>query len=84
MGSQYVREEVLKRDCYKCQICGTKGSLFNKLTMHHIIFRSHGGKYTVDNLVTWCQRCHRAFHKEYDSQHKSCRKKRGKKGRMRC
>ncbi len=59
-----VREEVLKRDNYKCQICGDnrfyleKGRVTN-LEVHHIKPISQGGKcIDRDNLITLCKACH--------------------------
>jgi len=64
-GRRPVRKAVLARDGHKCQICGTKGSRRNKLTMHHIRYKRHKGKFIVSNLITYCELCHRAYHKEY-------------------
>ena len=50
-----VREFVLERDNYKCQICESK----NKLHIHHITKRCSGGDHNPDNLVTLCSSCHR-------------------------
>ena len=60
-----VRRIVLKRDGYKCTDCGTPGTKKNKLTMHHIRFRRHGGTNDPWNLRTLCQRCHNALHKMF-------------------
>jgi len=51
--------EVLKRDDYRCQGCGNT----RHLELHHIIFRSQGGKDEADNLVMLCRRCHQRTHK---------------------
>jgi 5-methylcytosine-specific restriction endonuclease McrA len=47
------RREVLKRDKYRCQYCGSR----SKLTLDHVIPRSKGGLNTWDNLVTACESC---------------------------
>ena len=48
------RRNILKRDGFKCQYCGTvKGPL----TVDHIIPRTKGGKDTWDNLVSACVKC---------------------------
>jgi 5-methylcytosine-specific restriction endonuclease McrA len=62
--SHDVRDKVLARDGYHCQHCGTSGSTHNKLTMHHQIYRRHGGQSTVDNLITLCQSCHSDYHRK--------------------
>ena len=56
-----VREYVLARDKHICQCCKGK-SKDAKLETHHIIFRSHGGSDSPDNLVTLCHTCHSGFH----------------------
>lgn len=55
-----VRLAVLERDSYQCQLCGTSGE--NRLQLHHIIFRSQGGKHDEENLVVLCFRCHEDVH----------------------
>jgi hypothetical protein len=45
-----VREQVLRRDRWRCQFCGTS----QRLEVHHQTFRSHGGSDTPENLVTLC------------------------------
>lgn len=67
-GSQYqdptrldenVRMACLMRDGYQCQQCGKKGV---RLEAHHILFREHGGKDTLSNLLTLCEACHHKLH----------------------
>jgi hypothetical protein len=50
-----VKEEVMKRDNYECQICGSK----IRLHVHHIISRINGGNHNTENLITLCSSCHR-------------------------
>ncbi len=52
-----VRAAVRKRDGGKCRCCGKPG-----FDLHHIVYRSRGGKDTEDNLVTTCRACHTAIH----------------------
>jgi 5-methylcytosine-specific restriction endonuclease McrA len=59
-----VRKAVYKRDDYKCRNCHTT----KYLELHHIIFRSQGGKDIEENLVTLCNRCHRWAHKYRDQR----------------
>ena len=54
-----LRYAILKRDDYRCQLCGdspalTKGTA---LEVDHIHPFSQGGKTTEDNLRTLCRRC---------------------------
>ena len=53
------REAVLNRDNYTCQCCGKKHV---RLEVHHIIFRSLGGTDDEKNLITLCEKCHKAIH----------------------
>jgi hypothetical protein len=68
-GSQYqdptrldenLRMACLMRDGYQCQHCGQSA---RKLEAHHLIFRADGGKDTLTNLLTLCERCHHQLHK---------------------
>lgn len=67
-GSQYqdptrldenLRIACLMRDGYQCQHCGKRRE---RLEAHHVIFREHGGKDTLANLLTLCKKCHRRLH----------------------
>ena len=53
------REAVLHRDDYTCQCCGKKHV---RLEVHHIVFRSLGGSDDEKNLITLCEKCHKAIH----------------------
>ena len=53
-----VRERVLRRDGWRCQLCG---SMIN-LGVHHQEFRSHSGEDTEENLITLCNTCHSFVH----------------------
>ena len=53
------REAVLHRDNYTCQCCGKKHV---RLEVHHIIFKSMGGTDDERNLITLCEKCHKAVH----------------------
>lgn len=53
------REAVLHRDSCTCQCCGKKHV---RLEVHHIIFRSLGGTDDERNLITLCEKCHKAVH----------------------
>jgi len=52
-----VRVAVLARDKGRCRCCGAKG-----MDLHHVLYRSRGGKDTESNLVTVCRQCHAAIH----------------------
>lgn len=54
-----LRIACLMRDGYQCQQCGKKRV---RLEAHHIHFREHGGKDTLNNLLTLCESCHHGLH----------------------
>lgn len=54
-----MRDEVLERDGYQCQVCGTTRNLH----LHHWLhFRSGGGGHEHWNLVTVCWIDHERIH----------------------
>jgi 5-methylcytosine-specific restriction endonuclease McrA len=53
-----LRRQVLRRDGWRCQSCGT---MLN-LEVHHQRFRSHSGDDSEDNLITLCAACHNRTH----------------------
>ncbi len=67
-GSQYqdptrldenLRLACLMRDRYQCQQCGKQRC---RLQAHHLIYRDHGGKDTLGNVLTLCEACHQKVH----------------------
>jgi 5-methylcytosine-specific restriction endonuclease McrA len=50
--------EVLCRDRWQCQYCGS----LENLQIHHKQFRSRSGTDSEDNLITLCAKCHRSLH----------------------
>jgi 5-methylcytosine-specific restriction endonuclease McrA len=53
-----LREQVLERDGWRCQICGS----FKNLQAHHTKSRSKLGNDSELNLITLCADCHRSMH----------------------
>lgn len=51
------RFTILKRDHYRCQICGRSAFDGMSLEVDHKIPKKHGGKDTDDNLWTLCFEC---------------------------
>ena len=47
------RKNVLRRDRFRCQYCGSR----DRLTIDHVLPKSRGGRDTWENLVTACTRC---------------------------
>ena len=70
-----VRQYVLKRDNYTCQICNAHGNDI-KLHVHHKESRKVGGN-SPNNLITLCKKCHKDLHKGLvslpEEQHKCYR-----------
>lgn len=54
-----LRQQVLRRDGWRCQSCGA----MSNLEVHHQEFRSHGGGDLKSNLITLCSICHEANHR---------------------
>lgn len=52
--SKEIRQQVLKRDGYRCRYCGSHSEVFH---MDHVYPISKGGETTVNNLVTACPSC---------------------------
>lgn len=51
-----TKRNILWRDSWTCQYCGSKGTK-NTLTLDHIIPKSKGGPKTWENLVAACKTC---------------------------
>ena len=54
-----LRLQVLRRDGWRCQACGT----MSNLEVHHQQFRSHSGHDSEQNLITLCTQCHAGIHR---------------------
>ena len=54
-----MRFDVLRRDNYKCRLCGASPATDPKVTLHvdHIIPASKGGGSILENLQTLCSDC---------------------------
>ena len=61
---------VFERDNYMCKKCGQVGG---NLNAHHIQEFANNREiiFSVDNGVTFCERCHRKFHKKYGKKNLS-------------
>lgn len=53
-----LRQQVLRRDGWRCQCCGTRSNL----AVHHKELRSQGGDDSEENLITLCVACHSLLH----------------------
>ena len=61
-----IRKDALKRDKFKCQLCGKKAKI-----VHHIIpykdFPTDESANKLENLISLCRECHElTFSHEYD------------------
>lgn len=64
-----VRQNVLMRDNYTCQICGATVKDGAKLEIDHIKPVSKGGTNDENNLQVLCQQCNREKHNRDDLLH---------------
>jgi hypothetical protein len=55
-----TERRVLERAKHRCEVPGCRSS--KHLTIHHIVFRSHGGTHDVWNLIVLCDGHHRLLH----------------------
>ena len=53
-GLSFSRKNILRRDNYTCQYCGTSN---NPLTVDHVVPKSRGGKTNWTNIVVACKTC---------------------------
>ncbi len=63
-----MRMCVLKRDKYRCSICGRSPDNHTdiELNVHHIRPFGQGGVTLEDNLITLCSTCHKGLDPHYD------------------
>jgi 5-methylcytosine-specific restriction endonuclease McrA len=58
LSYESLRQQILRRNGWRCQYCGT----MSNLEVHHQQFRSHSGEDSEDNLITLCSDCHAIAH----------------------
>lgn len=54
-----TRKQAIERDDGLCVLCGAVAC-----DVHHIVFRSRGGKSNLSNLACLCRDCHNMAHGE--------------------
>lgn len=60
VADRAVYRAVDARDGQCCRVCGIYcGASIHR---HHVRFRSLGGPTTLENLLSVCQKCHKAIH----------------------
>ena len=60
---EQLRNQVLRRDGWRCQSCGT----MSNLEVHHQELRSQSDDDSEQNLITLCNTCHSAIHADEGS-----------------
>jgi 5-methylcytosine-specific restriction endonuclease McrA len=55
-----LHREVLERDGWRCQACGS----MQHLQLHHLELRSQSGNDVEQNLITLCAECHEQLHRK--------------------
>lgn len=55
---EQLRQQILRRDGWRCQGCGT----MSNLQIHHQQYRGQAGADVEANLITLCAACHSAIH----------------------
>ena len=58
LSYECLRQQILRRDGWRCQSCGA----MSNLEVHHWEFRSQGGDDSEKNLIALCSECHRTLH----------------------
>ena len=56
---EQLRKQVLRRDGWRCQFCGSG----QNLQVHHKQLRSQQGSDDDSNLITLCASCHKGLHR---------------------
>lgn len=59
-GYRQVCENVIKRDSWRCQWCGS----MKNLQAHQIQARSRLGDDVAENLIALCATCHQEVHRQ--------------------
>lgn len=59
---QEVKAIVKKRDAGQCRACSKHGRRKPGTEVHHLLYRSHGGKDDAKNLILLCKDCHQDAH----------------------
>lgn len=58
---QELRYKVLQRDMYTCKAIDCETITNKPLHVHHIIPSRLGGKDELENLITYCYKCHKKY-----------------------
>jgi 5-methylcytosine-specific restriction endonuclease McrA len=58
LSYERLRQQILRRDGWRCQSCGTTSNL----EVHHQLHRRQSGEDSKWNLITLCAACHKKVH----------------------
>ena len=61
-----LRYDIMKRDNFRCQLCGSTAADGVKLHVDHILPVAKGGKTKPENLRTLCDRCNMGKSDKYE------------------
>ena len=64
--SDGLRYDVLRRDMFRCVLCGASAQNGAELHVDHIVPIAKGGKTEMSNLRTLCDRCNRGKGSKYN------------------
>jgi len=62
-----IKQQVLKRDNYKCRKCGN-----NADTAHHLKYRNKWADTKIQDCISICNPCHARIHKDRIKENKLC------------
>ena len=63
-----LRMNRLKKDGYRCVLCGTAINVDVVYNTHHVKYPDAWGHETIDDVVTMCSSCHKKIHAKDISQ----------------
>lgn len=59
--SKAVMRQIYERDSGLCQLCYRQGN-----EVHHVKFKSQGGRGVAENGILLCHQCHTKVHRDYE------------------
>ena len=60
---QALAQKRMEIDGYRCCMCGCRGTMGNRLEIHHLTYRTLYHERPYEDLLTLCHACHKATHK---------------------
>lgn len=59
---KYKAQKRAEIDNFKCCMCGSSGTMNNKLQCHHITYRHIYNEDIYKDILTLCENCHKSVH----------------------